>query len=206
MANTNKSSAASTWIGIIVGAALAVGGFWVSKNWHPDFLDTLKHQGIDIDPGKTVSAIGVLLFLFPVVRTFYIVPLKEAIEGRTAELEKTFSEAEQLRVEMSTMKSEYENRIVETEAAAREQIQAEVKRAQDLATQLRAEASSQIEEMKRSATDEVARERDKAIRELQLHVVNLTLGATEKLLGENVDSEKNRKLVEEFIEKVEVSR
>ncbi len=206
MANTKQSSPVGTIIGIVVGAVLAVGGFWVSKNVHLEFLDKMREQGIDLDPGKTVSAIGVLLILFPVVRSFYITPLKDAIEGRTSELEKTFSEAEQLRTEMTTMKSDYEKRIASTEAAAREQIQAEVKRAQDLAAQLRAEASAQIEEMKRSASDEVAREKEKAIRELQLHVVNLTLGATERLLGENVDSEKNRKLVEEFIEKVEVSR
>lgn len=205
MANTNKSSAAATWVGIVIGAALAVGGFWVSKNWHPEFLKTLADQGIPIDPGKTVSAIGVLLVLFPVVRAFYIAPLREAIEGRTSELEKTFSEAEDLRAEMATMKSDYEKRLAATESAAREQIQAEVKRAQDLAAQLRAEASAQIEEMKRSASDEVAREKDKAIKELRLHVVNLTLGATERLLGENVDSDKNRKLVEEFIDKVEVA-
>lgn len=205
MANTNKSSGASTIIGIVVGLALMVGGFWVSKNVHLEFLDKMREQGIDLDPGKTVSAIGVLLILFPVVRSFYITPLKDAIEGRTSELEKTFSEAENLRSEMTTMKSDYEKKLAATEAAAREQIQAEVKRAQDLAAQLRAEASAQIEEMKRSASAEVAREKDKAIKELQLHVVNLTLGATEKLLGENVDSEKNRKLVEEFIEKVEVA-
>ena len=41
--------------------------------------------------------------------------------------------------------------------------------------------------------------------ELRLEVVNLTLAATEKLLGENMDSDKNRRLVQDFIDKVEVT-
>ena len=101
------------------------------------------------------------------------------------------------------MRSEYEARIAKTELDAREQIQAQLKEAQALAQQLKTEAAAQAEAMKRAASEDIANERDKVMRELQINVVNLTLQATEKLLGENVDSAKNRKLIEEFITKVE---
>jgi F-type H+-transporting ATPase subunit b len=67
-----------------------------------------------------------------------------------------------------------------------------------------AEASAKADELVRKAQEEIALEKDKVLTQLRLEVVNLTLGATEKILGASVDDEKNRKLVQEFIEKAEV--
>jgi F-type H+-transporting ATPase subunit b len=204
--SSSTKSGGSILPGLIAGIVLMVGGGVLKQVWHPEFLHTLEQQGIPLDPGKTVSAIGVFLILFGVIRVFFFQPLDDAINQRTHELETTFSEAESLRADMTKMRSEYESRLAKTEADAREQIQTQVKEAQALGQQLRAEAAVQVEEMKRKAADEIAQQRDKVMRDIQLSVVNLTLQATEKLVGENIDSEKNRKLVEEFIQKVEVPR
>lgn len=189
---------------MIVGLAIAVFGYWFQVNVHLGFQETLHAQGIPLELGKTISMIGMFIALFPVLNIFYFRPLGDAIRGRNSELESTFREAEELRAEMVQLRSDYEKRLAETEAAAREQIQAQIKEVQALRDSLRSEAVQQAEEFKRKAFDEVESEKQKLLSGLRLHVVNLTLQATEKLLGENVDSEKNRKLVEEFIDKVEV--
>ncbi len=191
---------------VVFGLALAIGGYWVSVNAHIPFQETLVSQGIPLDLGKTMSMIGMFLFLFPALKYFYFKPLGDAIHNRTSELERTFVEAEELRSEMATMRSDYEKRMAATEAQAREQIQAQIREAQALRDQLRQEAVQQAEELKRKALADIESEKQKILSELRLHVVNLTLTATERLVGESVDSEKNRKLVEEFIEKVEVPR
>jgi F0F1-type ATP synthase membrane subunit b/b' len=41
--------------------------------------------------------------------------------------------------------------------------------------------------------------------EIRLHIVDLTLSATEKVLGQTVDAAINKRLVNEFIDKVEVA-
>ena len=148
--------------------------------------------------------IGMFLALFPLLNMFYFKPLGDAIHGRTANLEATFKEAEDLRAEMTTMRSEYEQRLVQTEASAREQIQAQIKEAQVLRDTLRSEAVQQAESLKKKAIEEIEQEKQNILTDLRFHVVNLTLTATEKLVGQSVDSETNRRLVEEFIDKVEV--
>ena len=202
--NNNSGSKATTWIGIILGAAMAVGGYWVSVNVHPDFLTKLNEQGIPLDLGKTLSSIGMFLVLFPVLKFFYFNPLGEAIHERTTSLEKTFSEAEDLRAEMTQMRSDYERRMAAKEAEARDQIQAQIKEAQQLRQTLMSEAAAKADELLKQATQEIESERARVKAELRLEVVNLTLSATEKLLGENVNSATNRRLVEEFISKIEV--
>ena len=195
-----------TLVVVVIGLVMAMGGYYLSAN-PPAFLsfqEGLNHQGIPLDLGKTVSMIGMFLVLFPALNYFYFKPLGEAIHGRTAELEATFKEAEDLRAEMTNMRSEYEQRLVQTEASAREQIQAQIKEAQTLRDTLRSEAVQQAEALKKKAIEEIEQEKQKILTDLRIHVVNLTLTATEKLVGQSVDSETNRRLVEEFIDKVEV--
>jgi F-type H+-transporting ATPase subunit b len=186
-----------------IGAGLMFGGMYVSTAKVID-LSALAEQGIPLDLGKTIATIGVLLILFPVVKFFFVSPLMEAIQTRNSELEQTFSEAETLRAEMASMKSDYERRLAETEAKAREQIQAQIREAQELRKALMAEAASRADELVRRAQEEIEGERQRAVAGIRLQVANLSLLAAERILKENVDSERNRRLVEEFIDSVEV--
>lgn len=203
---TQKSGGAPTIVLIVIGVVLMLGGANVSAN-PPAFLafqKDLEAQGIPLDLGKTVAAIGVFLILFPVIKTFFLKPLQEAIDQRTQSLESTFADAENLRTEMAQMKSDYEKRITQTEEDARNQIQSQIKEAQDLRTQMVSEANARVEEMQRKAREEMESERNKVLSEVRLHVADLSLKATEKLLNENVDNDRNRRLIDDFIATAEV--
>jgi F-type H+-transporting ATPase subunit b len=198
-----KPSGLVVLVRTLIGIAIAIGGTWLSVNWHPAFQTAVQEQGIPLNIGTTIAVIGVFIAWFPVIKFFFIAPLAEAIEGRNAELERTFAEAENLRADMTRMKEEYEQRIAQTEASAREQIQAQIKEAQQLRQQLMAEAAAQAEELKKAAQEEIARETERVVADLRVKVVDMTLLATEHLIGNNLDDERNRKLVEDFISRVE---
>jgi F-type H+-transporting ATPase subunit b len=66
------------------------------------------------------------------------------------------------------------------------------------------EARSQAEEVRLRAAEELNRERAKMMVDLRSHVVDLTMTATRKVIGESVDETKQRELVERFIETSEV--
>ncbi len=181
-----------------------VGGTYISVKVTGGPLEALAKQGILLDPGKTLGVIGVFLVLFPAIKMFYLNPLTDAINTRNTDLERTFAEAEDLRTQMTAMKTDYEQRLAKTEAEAREQIQNQIKEAQTLRTQLMHEASAKADEMVKKAQEEIENEKIRVIHELRSEVVGLTLAATEKVLGENMTDARNTKLIEEFIDKVEV--
>jgi F-type H+-transporting ATPase subunit b len=183
-----------------------VAGMQLSAKWHPPFYETLAKQGVPLDLGKTLAVFGVFLILFPLINSFFIKPLNEAIEDRTKSLEATFSEAETLRSEMAALRADYEKRIATTEAEARAQIQAQIKEAQNLRQTLMSEASAKADELVSRAQQEIEAEKAKVIVELRTSVVDLALAAAEKVVGENMDNDRNRRMVQEFIEKVEVAR
>ena len=203
MSKQNASFIGSYWAKLTIGALLMVGGMWLSLN-HLPHIPALDSLGLPLDLGKSLAVLGVFIILFPVLDFFYFQPLKQSIQDRTSTLEETFSQAESLRSEMQQMKTDYEQKLRKTEEDARTQIQNEVKKAQDLRTQIQAEANAKAEEMLRKAREEIEAERNRVMTDVRVHVANLSLLATERILGENMDNDRNRRLVEEFIDKVEV--
>ncbi|HVT13552.1 MAG TPA: F0F1 ATP synthase subunit B [Fimbriimonadaceae bacterium] len=179
---------------------IALGYFVYGESWTtPEMF-----AGLGLDLSKVIVNVGFFLLFIQVINIYFYTPLREAIEERNQELETTFSEAETLKTTMAQMRSDYERRLAQTEAEAREQIQAQIKEAQQLRQTLMAEAGEKADELVKKANQEIEAEKARVMGDLRLGVVNLTLAATEKLLGENVDSAKNRRLVEEFIDKIEV--
>lgn len=193
--------AANKTVLVVLGLVIvAVGYFSYGQKWTtPEMF-----AGLGLDLSKVIINVGLFLVFIQVINIYFYAPLHEAIEERNDELEKTFSEAEQLKTTMAQMRADYEKRLAQTEADARAQIQAQIKEAQQLRQTLMNEATARADELVKRANDEIEAEKHRVIHELRTSVVDLALAATEKLLGENIDSDKNRRLVEDFIDKAEV--
>lgn len=198
---TRQSGSATTQVlAIVVGVILIVVGGTVLKDVSPPILN-----GVDFNLGLTVANIGIFMIAIPLLLKLFIAPLNEAITSRTSHLEATFTEAENLKKEMAELRTSYEARLAQTEAEAREQIQAQIREAQHLRTTLMAEAATRADELVKRAEQEIEAEKSRALAEIRGHVVELTLGATERLIGQTVDTKVNRKLVDEFIDKLAVT-
>jgi F-type H+-transporting ATPase subunit b len=202
--STAKTSPAVVWGRAAAGIVIMLAGGWLYDNVKLAVFDDLAKQGIPLNPWKSLAVIGVFLVLFPIIKSFFIDPLAQAIQDRNSELEKTFTEAETLKSEMAQLKSDFEKRIAATEAKAREEIQAQVKEAQDLRKTLTAEAAAKSEEMVRRAQEQIEADKARAMLDIRVKVATLSLGAAEKLLNENMDTDRNRRLVDEFLETAEV--
>lgn len=198
MAEQTQSKGIPAIVKIVVGLAIAVAGVFANN------AGLSIHQPITIEFGKTIGSIGVFIALFPVIESFFVRPLTSAIDERNHNLEATFSEVESLRNEMTTMKSDYEKRLAATEADAREKINAQIKEAQTLRQSLMAEAASKSDALIKQAQEEIASEKAKVLGELRTHVTDLALTAAEKVVGANMDTATNRKLIADFVADLEV--
>ncbi|MCG9895269.1 MAG: F0F1 ATP synthase subunit B [Fimbriimonadaceae bacterium] len=167
------------------------------------FNEALKSNELiklfDLNIPVIVGTIGLILILWSTIEQFYTGPLWKIINERNSAIESTFTEAEALKAEMQQMKTEYEQRIAKTEADAREQIRAQVAEAQELRKTLMAEAAAKADEFLEGARRDIENERNKALADIRVQVAQLSLGATEKLLLENMDNDRNRKLIDEFL-------
>jgi F-type H+-transporting ATPase subunit b len=207
MSNEQKPSSVNGAAAAGIGVVLMVLGVYLQNAKSFEAVEEpLKKNGIPLELGMTIATVGVFLILFKVIESFFYVPLRDAINHRTSELESTFSEAESLRNEMTAMRAEYEKKLAATEADARAKIQAQIAEAQQLRQTLMSEATERADQLVARAQQEIQSEKAKVVVELRTSVVDIALAAAEKVLEENMNTDRNRKLVEDFINKVEVGR
>ena len=209
MSHAKESAGAPTAVLVAVGVVLVlIGGFAATHGelGLGNTFEGLARQGIPVGLGKTISTIGVFLILFPVIKFFFLTPLTDAVHERNESLEHTFTEAENLRAEMTKMRDDYETRLNAAEASAREHIEAQIKEAQNLRQTLMNEAATRADAMIERARQEIASERERTLSGLRTQVVELSLTAAERIVGENMDTERNRRLVDEFVSGLEVAR
>lgn len=162
----------------------------------------LELLGIDFNI-LIIQIVGFLLLLWVFTRYFWK-PIYAMLESRRADINATYDKIEADRRAMEQLRADYEQRLNQIEAEARERIQKAVSEAQELREQILAEARLQAEDIVARAREQAELEREKLATELQEHVANLALRATEHLIRETLDEERHRKLVREFIQHAEV--
>ncbi len=139
----------------------------------------------------------VLLYLF--LRKFLFGPVGAMLDGRQADINATYDDLDRDRAEMNTLKTDYEKRLAGIESEAREKIQGAIKEAQGARDQIVNEASVKARETLSRAESEANREREQAMIQLREQMVTLALGAAEKVVKENLNDDRNRRLVDDFI-------
>lgn len=194
----------SRWIVAIVGAAVFFTLSALPFVGHWNEIPLVYQLGLDFR--TFFVAVGAVFLMFPVVQMLFLAPLQEAMDARTRSLESTYSEAENLKQHMLDLKTSYESKLAASEAEARDKIQAAIAEAQQMKEQMIAEARGQAEEIKARTSEELERERQKALVDLRTHVVDMTLTATRRIIGDSMDEQKQRELVQRFIETAEVGR
>jgi F-type H+-transporting ATPase subunit b len=187
------------WLSVIIGLVITAVGVSVAAHWELHLPGDLT-----LHFGKTIATLGVFVAVMPIIKLFYTNPMWNAINDRNENLENTFGEAESLKQRMTDLKTSYENKLAESEAEARDKIQIALAEAQEMKARIIDEARSQAEEIKERTGEELRREREKMMIDLRSHVVDLTMTATRKVIGESMDESKQRELVERFIDTAEV--
>jgi F-type H+-transporting ATPase subunit b len=144
----------------------------------------------------TLVVFGLLLFI---LKKWALPPIIEAVEARERDLEETLAEAERQRAEAGRLLAEHEKLVTEGRAQAHALLQ-EARNAADKERALAMEKTRQEqEELLERARRDIIAERDRAVVELRREAVDLSLAAASKLIGERLNSETDRKIVEQYL-------
>lgn len=145
--------------------------------------------------------LGFLIVLW-VLRKVAWGPVLGKLEERRQKIAGDVASAETLRREAEELKAKYESELREIEAQARERIQLAVSEGQKVAEEIRAEARGEADRLRAKVQADIQSEYDKARAALKEDVVKLALGAAERLVSAEMDENRQRKLVEDFLSEV----
>lgn len=158
---------------------------------------------LDIDIWNFIwSAINIIL-LFILLKIFLFKPVGKIMDERTRAIQDDIDNAKKSKEEAEALKQEYADNI----SSAKEEAQKIIMKAhEDAETEKAAILKRSQEEADRIITDannDIESERKRVISQAQTQIADLAIEAASKIIGENLDDEKNRRLVDEFLSEEE---
>ena len=154
---------------------------------------------LSVEFGLMFWTLVVFVALLVILRKFAWPAILGAVEARERALEEQLAEAERNRAEAARLLAEHERLLAEGRAAAHSLL-AEARVAAEKERALAMERTRQEqEELLERARRDIGAERERAVAELRREAVDLSLAAASKLIGERLNSDTDRKIVQEYL-------
>ena len=140
-----------------------------------------------------------VLILFVLLRIFLFKPLNKIINERTQSIQNDIDSAKKAKSEAEELKEQYESTIGDAKEEAKNIIMKAHEDAESERDAIIKKAHEDAEQKVAEADKEIESERKKVLRQAQSEIADLAIEAASKIVGANVDDEKNRRLVDEFL-------
>jgi F-type H+-transporting ATPase subunit b len=125
--------------------------------------------------------------------------IAEALDKRQRAIEESIDAAEHTRQEADALLAEYRERLSDARGQADEIVARARRTAEASESEILAEARTKREEMMAQTRRDIEQETRRAIQQIRAEVADLTVLATEKVTRKSLDSEDQRRLVEQAL-------
>lgn len=140
---------------------------------------------------------GLLLIL---LRKFAWGPITSALDERENRIQDSMDQAERALAEAKKVQADNTKARRESEAEAQRLLREAREEAERLRSEEVGKTREKIQELQENAQAEIEREKQSALADLRREVADLAIQAAEKILSENLDDNRQRKLVDDFID------
>jgi F-type H+-transporting ATPase subunit b len=100
------------------------------------------------------------------------------------------------------MKTEYEAKLAEINTEAQEKLQEAIEKGQQVAAEIRQNAEDAREKLLDKTTEDITREKDKAMAELRNAAIDLSFTISRRVMKEDLDRDRHDRLVRSFIDEL----
>ena len=136
--------------------------------------------------------------LFLILSAWVYKPLIKMLENRKEKIQKGLEDARVAAEARENAEAEAEKIMQAKQAEASELVRQATARAQEVEKEQNAAAEKEIAEMKAQARAEIEEERNQLLGEVRGQIAALAMAATQKLVGETLDANRQRSLINEF--------
>jgi F-type H+-transporting ATPase subunit b len=161
---------------------------------------------IDVVPGLMVWTVVTFVIVLIVLRRVAFGPIQRLIDERRDRIREALDEADKAREEARQLRELTRQEREEAKAERESILEESRKQGQQQYAQAREQASQDLERRLEENQKAVEAENVKLRESIRRDVVELTLLASEKVTGKVLDSDDQRRLIEETIEEVDMNR
>lgn len=163
-------------------------------------------EGLGINPAFLLSQVVNFLILFAGLYFLLWKPILKMLDQRKERIHQAMEDAERAREERERAQAEFNKRLDEA-AQERERIIAQAREeAQEERKAILAEAEQETQRISIRAREEAQSEGERILEEVRGQVAALAIAAANRLIGEALDEERQRRLVDEFFTGISAGR
>ncbi|MDP1854356.1 MAG: F0F1 ATP synthase subunit B [Candidatus Omnitrophota bacterium] len=156
-----------------------------------------------LSTNEIVAQVISFLILFFILRAFAWKKILLLLDARREKIASEFQKIEEAKEEISKLKSDYNEKLERIDELAQVKIQEAVSQARHIAQEIREKAAADSRIILKKAEENIELELSKAKEVLKDKVIDLTIGATEYIIKEKLTSEKDKKLISEFLDELD---
>ena len=155
-------------------------------------------------PNLLSFVVQFLSFLVLILVVFILAykPVKKILKKRADYIENEIKEARESNLEAQKSVDEAKEMVASSKLQASEIIARAEKQGQERYDMMLVSANNEIIEMKKEAEKDIERAKEEAIQDIRNEMVNVALSASEEILKREVDTKDNKRLAEDFINRL----
>lgn len=159
---------------------------------------------LDINIWNFIWSAVNLILLFILLKIFLFKPIGKIMDERTRAIQDDIDSAKKSKEEAEALKKEYDESISEAKEKAQEIIMKAHEDAESEKSVILKKSQEEADQLIIDANKTIENERRRVLSQAQTQIADLAIEAASKIIGENLDDEKNRRLVDKFLSEEEV--
>ena len=157
---------------------------------------------VEVHGGLLFWSVITFLLLLVVLKKVAWGPIISALENREEEIKNALSAAEKAKEEAEKVSSDYEQSMKEAQIKAQKIISDSKIAAEKVKADIEKAAEEKSELMVANAKEHINAEKENAIKDIRDIAIDLSIDIASKIIEKNIDSEENRRLVEEAMNNI----
>jgi F-type H+-transporting ATPase subunit b len=157
---------------------------------------------LDVNPGVAIWTVLTFIVLVIVLKMIAWKPILAALAQREEAIKESLEKADKAKEEAQKLLDENQANMAKAGEEAKAIIEQSRQFAEKLKEQMMQESKQQAQKIIEDASAEIDRKKEAAFNELRGHVADIAITAAEKILQENLDKEKQKKVVDKYISEI----
>lgn len=155
---------------------------------------------LDVNPGVILWTVVTFIFLLLILKKIAWKPILNSLKERESFIKESLEKAETAKKDAEKMIADNKQSMLKAEEEAKKIIDQSREFAEKLKSQILDESKTHAKKMVEDATNEIERKNAEAFNKLKEQVADIAIQSAEKILRENLDKDKQVKLVKKYMD------
>jgi F-type H+-transporting ATPase subunit b len=156
-------------------------------------------ESLGINLGLLASQLVNFTLLAVLLYLLLYKPVLRMLNQRKERIARSMADVDAAREGAAKAQQEYDRKVAEAQRKAQEIIAQAAQTGEQAGTEIKAAALREAETVRQQAREDAAQEKAQILADVQKQIANLSMLATERVLGQVVDSDLQRKLIDQFL-------